>query len=130
MAGSAALAGRTGAGAKDKASILAADDAKRLVVLEGKIAEQKKELENRDITIRAIQRNFEQLSSLCQADKEQIAQLQKKLAEANLNAVSDVEREYASKYPKLKDAFDSLNNMYVDSDSKISKLQQLSLIHI
>ena len=124
MAGSAALAGRTGAGAKDKASILAADDAKRLVVLEGKIAEQKKELENRDITIRAIQRNFEQLSSLCQADKEQIAQLQKKLAEANQNVVSDVEREYASKYPKLKDAFDSLNNMYVDSDSKISKLQQ------
>ncbi len=30
------------------------------------VAEQKKELENREITIRAIQRNFEQLSTLCQ----------------------------------------------------------------
>ena len=52
--------------------MLAADDAKRMQALEGKVTEQKKELENRDITIRAIQRNFEQLSSMCQADKEQI----------------------------------------------------------
>jgi len=36
------------------------------------VADQKKEIENREITIRAIQRNFEQLSGMCQADKETI----------------------------------------------------------
>ena len=75
--------GRSGSVNKDKAAMLAADDAKRMQALESKVTEQKKELENRDITIRAIQRNFEQLSSMCQADKEQIAALQKKLAEAD-----------------------------------------------
>ena len=111
-------------GSMNKANMLAADDAKRCQALEGKIAEQKKELENRDITIRAIQRNFEQLSSMCQADKEQLSALQKKLTEAEKRAASDEERERAAKYPKLKDAFDSLNNMYVETEDKISKLQK------
>jgi hypothetical protein len=62
-------------GSINKANMLAADDAKRMQALEGKVAEQKKELENRDITIRAIQRNFEQLSSMCQADKERSSNL-------------------------------------------------------
>jgi predicted RNase H-like nuclease (RuvC/YqgF family) len=111
-------------GSINKANMLAADDAKRMQALEGKVAEQKKELENRDITIRAIQRNFEQLSSMCQADKEQISALQKKLADAEKRTSSDEERERAAKYPKLKNAFDSLNNMYVETEDKNSKLQK------
>jgi len=117
--------GRSGSANKDtKANLLAADDAKRMQMLEGKIAEQKKELENREITIRAIQRNFEQLSSMCQADKEQVASLQRKLAEAESKVMSPDERERAAKYPKLKDAFDSLNNMYLETEDKMSKLQK------
>ena len=116
--------GRSGSVNKDKAAMLAADDAKRMQALESKVTEQKKELENRDITIRAIQRNFEQLSSMCQADKEQIAALQKKLAEADKRTMSAEQREHAAKYPKLKDAFDSLNNMYVETEDKMSKLQK------
>jgi len=45
--------------------------------------------------------------------------LQKKLAEADKQAMSSEERECAAKYPKLKDAFDSLNNMYVDTEDKM-----------
>lgn len=116
--------GRSGSVNRDKAAMLAADDAKRMQALEGKITEQKKELENRDITIRAIQRNFEQLSAMCQSDKEQIGALQKKLAEAEKRTMSDDERERAAKYPKLKDAFDSLNNMYVETEDKMNKLQK------
>ena len=90
--------GRSGSVNKDKAAMLAADDAKRMQALESKVTEQKKELENRDITIRAIQRNFEQLSSMCQADKEQIAALQKKLAEADKRTMSAEQRELLSKF--------------------------------
>jgi chromosome segregation ATPase len=124
MAGPPPALGRSGSANKDKAAMLAADDAKRMQALESKVTAQKKELENRDITIRAIQRNFEQLSSMCQADKEQITALQKKLAEAEKRTVSAEEREQAAKYPKLKDAFDALNNMYVETEDKMAKLQK------
>ena len=124
MAGPPPALGRSGSANKDKAAMLAADDAKRMQALESKVTAQKKELENRDITIRAIQRNFEQLSSMCQADKEQITALQKKLAEAEKRTVSTEEREQAAKYPKLKDAFDALNNMYVETEDKMAKLQK------
>jgi predicted RNase H-like nuclease (RuvC/YqgF family) len=77
------------------------------------MAEQKKEIENREITIRAIQRNFEQLSGMCQADKEQIQALQKKLADAEKRAADEETRKRAAKYPQLKEAFDNLNDKYV-----------------
>lgn len=116
------------------------------------MADQKKELENREITIRAIQRNFEQLSVLTQvrscnisphrippphiteasaanvtpqglqADKEQIKTLQKKLEEMSKNAADDKEKKLAAKYPQLKEAFDSLNDKYCEAEAKIDKL--------
>ena len=107
-----------------KAQLLSQDDQKRVASLESKVAEQKKEIENRDITIKAIQRNFEQLSTLCQQDKEQLQRLQKKLAEAESRVVDDATRKKAEKYPQLKEAFDSLNQSYVEAEAKIEKMRQ------
>eukprot|EP00960_Hanusia_phi_P068638 766896-Hanusia_phi.AAC.5 len=107
-----------------KAQLLSQDDQKRVVSLETKVAEQKKEIENRDITIKAIQRNFEQLSTLCQQDKEQLQKLQKKLAEAESRAADDETRRKAEKYPQLKEAFDSLNQSYVEAEAKVETFRR------
>ena len=85
--------------------------------------EQKKELENRDITIRAIQRNFEQLSSMCQADKEQIQALQKKLHDAEGLVSTEEERKMIARFPSMKEAFDALNAKYAEAESKLAKYQ-------
>ena len=106
-----------------KSQLLQQDDQKRLAALEAKVHEQKKELENRDITIRAIQRNFEQLSTLCQSDKDQIQSLQKRLADAASRSATEEEKSLAARYPQLKDAFDALNTKFLEAENKLQKLQ-------
>jgi len=107
-----------------KSAMLTGDDQSRLALLESKVADQKKEIENREITIRAIQRNFEQLSGMCQADKETIQVLQKKLAEAEKRAVDEETKKMAAKYPKLRESFDVLNEKYLEAEQKLEKMDK------
>ena len=50
-------------------------DKQLIATLQGKIDEQKKELDNRTTTISAIQRNFENLSSVAAAERKELAAL-------------------------------------------------------
>jgi predicted RNase H-like nuclease (RuvC/YqgF family) len=54
--------------------------------LKRKIEEQKKEIDNRNITIQGLQRNFESLSVIVKTEKTQSAMLRAELENLKLNA--------------------------------------------
>ena len=59
--------------------MLSDDDKSSLQGMEIKVEELRMELSNKDVTIAAVQRNFEGLSELCRNDKVKIAALEKEL---------------------------------------------------
>ena len=58
-----------------KLRALADVDKKLIATLQGKIEEQRRELDNRTSTIATIQRNFENLSTIAQSDRQELTTL-------------------------------------------------------
>eukprot|EP00743_Colponemidia_sp_Colp-15_P008160 GILK01008849.1.p1 GENE.GILK01008849.1~~GILK01008849.1.p1 ORF type:complete len:576 (-),score=155.59 GILK01008849.1:121-1848(-) len=61
----------------NKLKALSAHDKELLAVLQQRLEDQKKDLETREFTINAIQRNFENLSAMAQADRQELVSLRK-----------------------------------------------------
>ena len=100
--------------------------------LEIKLKEQGAELGNRDITIRALQRNFESLSSMCQEDQKKLKTTLDKLtkAQAELDKLSsergDLDKVASERLKKCQDALDAMSSKFGAADDELNKERKKS----
>ena len=90
--------------------------------LEAKVKEQTQELGNRDVTIRALQRNFESLSTMCQDDQSKLQAARAELASMK-EKLEALEKEKASsntaadaKLRQTREALDAMSAKFAEAD--------------
>jgi chromosome segregation ATPase len=111
-----------------------ADDKKLVEQLEIKLKEQGAELGNRDITIRALQRNFESLSSMCQEDQKKLKTTLDKLtkAQAELDKLTaergDLDKQASDRLKKCQDALDAMSSKFGAADDELNKERKKSAL--